>query len=184
MRVFSIWRSNTNINEIFFVMLLLKTRVSLLLLRISEVTGSNLDLDTGYPDWGVSSFSSVRPRKCRDSTLKLGHDRFPTHPFQFTIILSFDGMWSKLLRKRRSINYKLLVSSQCEHLQTTVFPLCTLESGASDSLDTDIILIKFRFLGEGTQWGQIILIRFVRMLRNNWEIIEAYILCTSITTCT
>jgi hypothetical protein len=34
---------------------------SLTLLRIREVPGSNLDLDTGYPDGGFSWFSSVPP---------------------------------------------------------------------------------------------------------------------------
>jgi hypothetical protein len=52
-----------------------------LLLRIREVTGSNLGLETGSPDWGFSCFSSVPPSKSWDSAFKLGHDRFLPHPF-------------------------------------------------------------------------------------------------------
>jgi hypothetical protein len=37
-------------------------------------------LGTGYPDLCFSRFSSVPPCKCRNSTLKLGHDRFYPHP--------------------------------------------------------------------------------------------------------
>jgi len=36
-----------------------------------------------------SWFSTVPPRECRDSTLKLGHDRFVPNPFQFIIRLSY-----------------------------------------------------------------------------------------------
>jgi hypothetical protein len=58
-----------------------------LLLCIRDVLGSNLDPETGYHDWGISCFSSVSPGKCRDSTLKLGCNRFLPHSFQFTIHL-------------------------------------------------------------------------------------------------
>jgi hypothetical protein len=38
------------------------------------------------PDRGVSWFSSATPGDCQDSTLKLGHDRFLSNPFQSIII--------------------------------------------------------------------------------------------------
>jgi hypothetical protein len=56
------------------------------LLCIREVPGSNLGEETDYPD--SSWFSSVLPEECRDSALKLGHDRFLPNPFQFFIHLS------------------------------------------------------------------------------------------------
>jgi hypothetical protein len=59
-----------------------------LLLCIQEVLGSNLGPETGYPDCGFSWFSSVLTGKLWDSTLKLGHDPFLPHPFQFIIHLS------------------------------------------------------------------------------------------------
>jgi hypothetical protein len=37
--------------------------------RIWDVTGSNYDPDTGYPDWDFTRLSSVPPGKCRDSNL-------------------------------------------------------------------------------------------------------------------
>jgi hypothetical protein len=54
-----------------------------LLVSIPEVPGSNLGPKIGYPDWGVSWVSSVCPRECQDSTLKLGHECFHKNPFQF-----------------------------------------------------------------------------------------------------
>jgi hypothetical protein len=53
----------------------------------SEGPVSNLDPESGYPDLGISWFSSVPPGKFRDSTLKLCHDRFLPRPFQFIIQL-------------------------------------------------------------------------------------------------
>jgi hypothetical protein len=56
-----------------------------LLLRIREVPGSNL----GPGDWlsyGFSLSSSVPPGKYRNSTFKLGHDRFLPNSFQVIII--------------------------------------------------------------------------------------------------
>jgi hypothetical protein len=41
---------------------------------------------TGSSDWGFSCFFSVPPSQCRDSNLKLGHDRFLPNPFQFISI--------------------------------------------------------------------------------------------------
>jgi hypothetical protein len=37
------------------------------------------------PDSGFSWFFSALPDKFRDSTLKIGHDHFPLHPFQSII---------------------------------------------------------------------------------------------------
>jgi hypothetical protein len=59
-----------------------------LLLCIQEVPGSNLNPETGYPDWGFSWFSSIPTGECQDSALKLGHDCFLLNPFQFIIHLS------------------------------------------------------------------------------------------------
>jgi hypothetical protein len=38
-----------------------------------------------YPGWGFSWYSSVPPRKCRDSKLNQAIDHFLPHPFQFII---------------------------------------------------------------------------------------------------
>jgi hypothetical protein len=56
-----------------------------LLLRIREGTGSNFDLETGYPDLGFSWFSSVPPCECRDNTLKLCEVRFLPSQLHFFI---------------------------------------------------------------------------------------------------
>jgi hypothetical protein len=61
-----------------------------LLPYIREVPGSDLSPETGYPDWDFSWFSAVPPGKCRDSTFKLGHDRFLPHSFQFIIHFTYD----------------------------------------------------------------------------------------------
>jgi hypothetical protein len=53
--------------------------------RIQESPCSNLGLEINYPDWGCSMFFSVPPSKFRDSTGKLGHDRFLPPQFQFII---------------------------------------------------------------------------------------------------
>jgi hypothetical protein len=55
----------------FFLLLVLNVMVEslMLLLRICKVSGSNLDLEIGYPAWGVLWFSSVTPGMCQDSTL-------------------------------------------------------------------------------------------------------------------
>jgi hypothetical protein len=58
------------------------------LLCILEVPNSNLDPETRYPDWGVSWFPLVPPGKCRESTIKLGQDRFLQNRLQFIIHLS------------------------------------------------------------------------------------------------
>jgi hypothetical protein len=69
-----------------------------LLIRIREVTGSNLGPEIDYPD-RFFVISSVPPGKCRDSALKFGHDRFLYHILSYSfIILSFDA---DSLRKRR-----------------------------------------------------------------------------------
>jgi hypothetical protein len=54
----------------------------------SEVPGSNLGVETAYPNWGSSTFSLVPPGKCRDSILKVMPDLFLPHPFYFIIHLS------------------------------------------------------------------------------------------------
>jgi hypothetical protein len=63
--------------------------------------GLNLGTETGVPDCDSSWFSSVPPRDCRDSTLKLVHNihfeeysflvhnRFPPNHFQFIIHFSY-----------------------------------------------------------------------------------------------
>jgi hypothetical protein len=56
-----------------------------LLLRIREVTSSNLGSKTGYSDWGVLWFSSLPPYECRVSILKICHDV----SFQIIFISSF-----------------------------------------------------------------------------------------------
>jgi hypothetical protein len=58
------------------------------LFHIREVLVSNLGSVTGYPAWGFSWFSSVRPGEYLDSSLKRRHDLFLLHPFQFIIHLS------------------------------------------------------------------------------------------------
>jgi hypothetical protein len=58
-----------------------------ILLRFREVPGSNIGPETGHPEVCVILLSPYRqmPRKY----LKLGHDRFLSHSFQFIIHLSF-----------------------------------------------------------------------------------------------
>jgi hypothetical protein len=73
---------NQSVNYITSKLLFL--RLLELLLRIREVTDSNLGSDTGYIDEVYLSLSS----ECRDSTLKLGHDRFLPNTFQFIVHLS------------------------------------------------------------------------------------------------
>jgi hypothetical protein len=80
-----------------------------LLLRVQEVPGSNLDPETGYPDWGFSWFSSVHAGECRGSTLKLGHDRFLPNSIKFIIYFSLFHStlyspiyWKSLLNKIQS----------------------------------------------------------------------------------
>jgi hypothetical protein len=52
-----------------------------------------------------SWFSSVPPGKCRDSTLKLGHDRFLPHPFQcFIHLSSFHSTLIVLVAEKASLN--------------------------------------------------------------------------------
>jgi hypothetical protein len=58
----------------------------LTLLPIREVPGSNLGPGDRLYSLSFSQFSSVPPGECRDCTLKLGHDRFLSNPFQCMII--------------------------------------------------------------------------------------------------
>jgi hypothetical protein len=55
-------------------------------IRIREVHSSNLGPETKYSD-RIFVISSVRPGKCRGSTLKLGHYHFLSNPFQLIIHL-------------------------------------------------------------------------------------------------
>jgi hypothetical protein len=59
-----------------------------ILVRVPEVMGSNLGLETVYPDQGFSWFSSVPSYECRQSTLKSSHDRFLPNLFKSIIHLS------------------------------------------------------------------------------------------------
>jgi hypothetical protein len=72
-----------------------------LLLRIREVPGSNVGLETGCPARGFSWFFSVSPNKCRDITLNyattasfhiLSNYLFTYHPF-------IHATWSELMIK-------------------------------------------------------------------------------------
>jgi hypothetical protein len=64
-----------------------RDRVLSILLCIRDIPGSNLGPETEYSEV-FSWFSSVPPGKCRDSTLKLGHNLFPPNPLHFIIRLS------------------------------------------------------------------------------------------------
>jgi hypothetical protein len=72
------------------------------LIRIREVPGSILRPGGRLSRLRFLWFSSVPPGECRESTLKLGHDRFLPSFFQF-IIFNLSYHWRyivKLLRKR------------------------------------------------------------------------------------
>jgi hypothetical protein len=73
--------------------------------NIRYVPGSKLGPAYPYSGW----FSSVPPGEFRNSTLKLGHDRFIPNPFQFiTFHLSpyYRRYIAYLLNKRRKMNYQ------------------------------------------------------------------------------
>jgi hypothetical protein len=78
------------------------------LIRFRETLGSHLGPETVYSDWGPSYMFSVLPGKSWDSTLKLGHDHFPSHPFQFIIHLSLHSTlyspshWKTSLNKQQT----------------------------------------------------------------------------------
>jgi hypothetical protein len=57
-----------------------------ILVRIRDVPGLNLGSETGYPGWGFVVILSSSS-EFRDSTSKLGHNRFLTNYFQFIIYL-------------------------------------------------------------------------------------------------
>jgi hypothetical protein len=79
------------------------------LLRIQEVSRSNLGPETGYPDWGLSWSSSIPLGNCWDSAWKLGHDRFLPNPVQFITHLSpFIRRYTIWVTEKASFNYKLL----------------------------------------------------------------------------
>jgi hypothetical protein len=56
--------------------------------RLKPHSAQSFVPETGYTDWGVSWFHSVSPGECRDSTSKLGHDRFLPNTFQLILHLS------------------------------------------------------------------------------------------------
>jgi hypothetical protein len=60
--------------------------LTLLLICIREVLVQISAPKTGYHDRGFSWYTSVPPGECRDSSFKLGHNRFLTNPLQFIII--------------------------------------------------------------------------------------------------
>lgn len=66
-------------------------------LAFHKVLGSNLNQDTGYPDWGVSWFSSVSPSKCWDSTLIKPESLSSRQP-KYACWLTFDAMWSSIIK--------------------------------------------------------------------------------------
>jgi quinol-cytochrome oxidoreductase complex cytochrome b subunit len=57
------------------------------LLCIREVPGLDLNLETGYPDWGFLWFSLVPPGKCQDRTLNYA-TFFPIHHSFITLSFS------------------------------------------------------------------------------------------------
>jgi hypothetical protein len=57
------------IDNIHFKLLNVMIEWLTLLLCIQEIPGSNLGLESGYPDCGFSWLSSVPPGECQDSTL-------------------------------------------------------------------------------------------------------------------
>jgi hypothetical protein len=61
---------------------------------IQEICGSNPGRDIDYPD-RIFMIFSVPPGIFHGSSLKLGHYRFLPHPFQFTVIESFDAVGLK-----------------------------------------------------------------------------------------
>jgi hypothetical protein len=73
-----------------------------ILIRIWELAGSNIGLETDCPDCGLSWFSSA-PTQIPWQYFKLGHDRFLTHSFQVIIHLSSYVILSELLRMCRYI---------------------------------------------------------------------------------
>jgi hypothetical protein len=80
-----------------------------LLLRIREVPGSNLSPETGCPECWFSWFVSVPAGECRNSTLQFRPRPLPAKFFPIyhsLITLSFDAVYSYILKKRRKINYK------------------------------------------------------------------------------
>jgi hypothetical protein len=70
-------------------------------LRIRKVPRSNLGLEIVCLKWRVSWFSLVSPTKCWNSALRLGHDRFLPHPFQFIIYHAFIRCWIVRVTEKR-----------------------------------------------------------------------------------
>jgi hypothetical protein len=72
-----------NFFESSLTTLLLVPTESCCLLHIQKILGSNHSPEISYPDLGFLWVSSVPSGKCWD--LKLGHDIFLPHPFNFII---------------------------------------------------------------------------------------------------
>jgi hypothetical protein len=72
----------------------------LTLLCIWEVQGSNLDLETSYPGWEYSWFSSVPPGNCQERTLNRATTTSTSFPIHNLLInLSFDVIYSWVTEK-------------------------------------------------------------------------------------
>jgi hypothetical protein len=63
----------------------------MLLPRIQEMVGSNLDHKPDFPDWGSSWFSSIPPGKFLGQYLDYTSNLFFSHSLQFIVILSTDS---------------------------------------------------------------------------------------------
>jgi hypothetical protein len=75
----------------------------------SEYPGSNL-CNCDWLSWCFSWFSSVPLSKCRNSTLKLGHDRFlPSHNSS-SIVTSSSTLYSLVTEKESGNNQPIMVN--------------------------------------------------------------------------
>jgi hypothetical protein len=77
------------------------------LFRIREVLGSNIGLETGYPDWGFSWFSSVPPGKCLANTLNLATTTsFHILSYHYSLSFSHSTLYNLNCWKCRHIKYE------------------------------------------------------------------------------
>jgi hypothetical protein len=78
------------------------TQDIVLLIYIRKVVGSNLNRNTGYADWGVSSFSSVPLGKCWCIvSIMSGPLSFKSSPIRpSSNSLPLDAMWSSYSTRR------------------------------------------------------------------------------------
>jgi hypothetical protein len=76
------------------------------LIRIREIPGSDLGLETRYTDLRFFLVFLTPPDRYRDSSyLKLGNDRLLLNNFRYSLIIpSFDAHRLELLKSRRKIN--------------------------------------------------------------------------------